>query len=67
MKDPRDAVAKWASSRQGQGPAYITCVLALAVIIGVVVGAATGFWPAVVLVPVAVAVLFYLFLLVMTL
>ena len=67
MKDPRDAAARWASNRPGQGPAYLVSMLTVAVIIGVVIGAATGFWAAVVLVPVAALVLVFLFLVVMSL
>lgn len=67
MKDPRDAAARWASTRRGQGPAYLVSMLTLAVIVGVVIGAATGFWAAVVLVPVAALVVVFLFLVVMSL
>jgi len=66
MEDPRNAAARWAADRPGQGPAYIKGVLAVAVLIGVIMGAATGFWAAVVLAPVAVAILLVLFLLVIT-
>ena len=67
MKDLRDAAARWASNRPGQGPAYLVSMPALAVIIGVVIGAVTGFWAAIVLVPVAALVLVFLLLVVMTL